>query len=52
MAVQFALPMVGSNGKGKRYEQPYFIYRVDSQPIFMAAIGSMPFEHGDETEGF
>lgn len=34
------------------HKQPYFIHRADDQPIFMAAIGSKPFERGDETEGF
>ncbi|HBZ8007604.1 TPA: SOS response-associated peptidase [Klebsiella variicola subsp. variicola] len=33
-------------------KQPYFIHRADGQPIFMAAIGSTPFERGDEAEGF
>ncbi|HBK2930486.1 TPA: SOS response-associated peptidase family protein, partial [Escherichia coli] len=33
-------------------KQPYFIHRADGQPIFMAAIGSAPFERGDEAEGF
>ncbi|CAD7562703.1 Gifsy-2 prophage protein [Citrobacter europaeus] len=33
-------------------KQPYFIYRADGQPIFMAAICSTPFERGDEAEGF
>jgi len=33
-------------------KQPYFICRADGQPIFMAAIGSTPFERGDEAEGF
>lgn len=33
-------------------KQPYYIYRKDGQPIFMAAIGSTPFERGDEAEGF
>lgn len=33
-------------------KQPYFIQRKDGQPIFMAAIGSTPFEHGDSAEGF
>ncbi len=33
-------------------KQPYFIHRKDGNPIFMAAIGSVPFERGDETEGF
>lgn len=28
------------------------IHRADGQPIFMAAIGSTPFERGDESEGF
>ncbi|HDU5899530.1 TPA: SOS response-associated peptidase [Klebsiella quasipneumoniae subsp. quasipneumoniae] len=33
-------------------KQPYFIHRKDDKPIFMAAIGSVPFERGDENEGF
>ncbi|WP_318368328.1 SOS response-associated peptidase [Enterobacter sp.] len=33
-------------------KQPYFIHRTDGEPIFMAAIGSTPFERGDEAEGF
>ncbi|ECG8590108.1 SOS response-associated peptidase [Salmonella enterica subsp. salamae] len=33
-------------------KQPYFIYRRDGLPLFMAAIGSTPFERGDEAEGF
>lgn len=33
-------------------KQPYFIHRKDGQPILMAAIGSTPFERGDEAEGF
>ncbi|CZX70335.1 Gifsy-2 prophage protein [Enterobacter hormaechei] len=33
-------------------KQPYFIHRADNQPIFMAAIGSTPFERNDEAEGF
>ncbi|WP_318388057.1 SOS response-associated peptidase [Enterobacter sp.] len=33
-------------------KQPYFIHRADGEPIFMAAIGSTPFERGDEAEGF
>lgn len=33
-------------------KQPYFIHRADGQPIFMAAIGSTPFERSDEAEGF
>lgn len=33
-------------------KQPYFIHRADGQPIFMAAIGSTPFERGDDAEGF
>lgn len=33
-------------------KQPYFIHRADGQPIFMAAIGSTPFERGDEAEDF
>lgn len=49
-----ALLMVGSNGRKKvtRSNPLYFIHRADGQPIFMAAIGSTPFERGDETEGF
>ena len=37
------------NGKIK---QPYFIHRRDGNPLLMAAIGSTPFERGDEHEGF
>ncbi|MBK2664347.1 SOS response-associated peptidase [Klebsiella pneumoniae] len=33
-------------------KQPYFIHRADGQPIFMAAISSVPFEREDEAEGF
>ena len=33
-------------------KQPYFIHRADGLPIFMAAIGSVPFERGDDVEGF
>lgn len=33
-------------------KQPFFIYRSDGQPVFMAAIGSTPFERGDDAEGF
>lgn len=33
-------------------KQPYYIHRKDGQPIFMACIGSRPFERGDESEGF
>lgn len=33
-------------------KQPYFIHRKDGKSIFMAAIGSVPFERGDEAEGF
>ena len=29
-------------------KQPYFIYRADGQAVFIAAIGSTPFERGDE----
>jgi putative SOS response-associated peptidase YedK len=36
----------------RRQKQPYFIHQADGQPIFMAAIGSTPFERGDDTEGF
>lgn len=38
--------------KGRDKKQPYFIHRKDGKPIFMAAIGSVPFERGDEAEGF
>jgi putative SOS response-associated peptidase YedK len=38
--------------KGRRQKQPTFIHRADAQPIFMAVIGSTPFERGDEAEGF
>ncbi len=31
-------------------KQPYFIHRKDGKPIFMAAIGSTPFERGDDAE--
>ncbi|MCS5969435.1 SOS response-associated peptidase family protein [Klebsiella variicola subsp. variicola] len=45
--------MDGLNGKREGdKKQPYFIHRADGQPIFMAAIGSVPFERGDEAEGF
>ncbi|MBZ7247851.1 hypothetical protein FMK74_19005 [Klebsiella pneumoniae] len=46
--------MGASNGRKKvtRSNPLYFIHRADGQPIFMAAIGSTPFERGDETEGF
>jgi putative SOS response-associated peptidase YedK len=33
-------------------KHPYFIHRADGQPIFMACIGSTPFECGDEAEEF
>jgi len=33
-------------------KRPYFIHRKEGKPIFMAAIGSVPFERGDEAEGF
>lgn len=33
-------------------QQPYFIHRTYGQPIFMAAIDSIPFERGDEAECF
>ena len=33
-------------------KEPYFIRRKDGKPIFMAAIGSVPFERGDEAEEF
>ena len=38
--------------KERDKKQPYFIHRADGQQIFMAAIGSTPFERGDEAEGF
>ncbi|HFZ2392395.1 SOS response-associated peptidase family protein [Klebsiella aerogenes] len=43
-----------SDGRKKvtRSNPLYFIHRADGQPIFMAAIGSTPFERGDETEVF
>lgn len=31
--------------------QPHFIHQADGQPMFMAVIGSTPFERGDEAEG-
>lgn len=52
MVGQSVLPMAGLSGKRRRQKQPYFIYRADGQPVFMAAIGSTPFERGDEAEGF
>ncbi|EJK9926733.1 SOS response-associated peptidase [Cronobacter sakazakii] len=33
-------------------KQPYFIHRADGEPLFFAAIGKAPFEHGDDREGF
>lgn len=33
-------------------KQPYFIRRKDQKPVFLAAIGSVPFERGDNAEGF
>ncbi len=47
-----ALLMAGLNGSVKETRSPYFIHRKDGQPILMAAIGSTPFERGDEAEGF
>lgn len=44
--------MAGLSGKEGDKKQPYFIYRADGQPVFLAAIGSTPFERGDEAEGF
>lgn len=53
MAGRYALQMVGLSGRKKVIKkQPYFIHRADGQPIFMAAIGSKPFERGDDAEGF
>lgn len=43
--------MAGLSGK-EGDKNSLFIYRADGQPIFMAAIGSTPFERGDEAEGF
>ncbi|WP_049222103.1 SOS response-associated peptidase [Serratia marcescens] len=33
-------------------KQPYFIYRRDGQPVFMAVIGARPFGLRDDGEGF
>jgi putative SOS response-associated peptidase YedK len=33
-------------------KQPHFIHRAGGQPIFMAAIGSTPFERANESVGF
>ncbi|MEB6511498.1 SOS response-associated peptidase [Enterobacter roggenkampii] len=33
-------------------KQPYFIHRKDGQPLFFACIGSVPYDRGDENEGF
>ena len=33
-------------------KQPYFTHRKDGKPIFMAALGRVSFERGDEAEGF
>lgn len=52
MGEQFVSLRVGLNGRRRDKKRPYFIHRVDGQPIFMAAIGSIPFERGDEAEGF
>lgn len=38
--------------EGRRQEAALLYHRADGQPIFMAAIGSTPFERGDEAEGF
>ncbi|MDZ7324915.1 SOS response-associated peptidase [Kosakonia sacchari] len=38
--------------KEENGKQPCFIYRKDGHPLLMAAIGSTPFERGDENEGF
>lgn len=37
------------NGNEK---QPWYIYHKDHSPLFFAAIGSTPFERGDNDEGF
>lgn len=53
MAGQSVLLTVGLSGKRKvTKKQPYFIHLEDGQPIFMAAIGSTPFDRGNEAEGF
>lgn len=39
------------NKEGEK-KQPYFIHRANGQPIFMAVIGSISFERGDDGEGF
>ncbi|WP_322114477.1 SOS response-associated peptidase family protein [Enterobacter ludwigii] len=47
------LPMDGSNGRRKATRNnPTSFTGADGQPIFMAAVGSTPFERGDEAEGF
>lgn len=33
-------------------KQPWYIYHKNHAPLFFAAIGSTPFERGDEHEGF
>jgi putative SOS response-associated peptidase YedK len=33
-------------------KQPYFIHRADGQPIFMAAIGSVPLSAATKPKGF
>ncbi|MCT4709186.1 SOS response-associated peptidase family protein [Enterobacteriaceae bacterium H11S18] len=33
-------------------KQPFMIYRENRQPLFFAAIGSVPFERDDKREGF
>ncbi|TDN51517.1 SOS response-associated peptidase family protein [Scandinavium goeteborgense] len=33
-------------------KQPYYIYREDGQPLFLAVIGKAPFEQSDGQEGF
>lgn len=49
MVGQSVLPMAGLSGKKEGdKKQPYFIYRADGQAVFIAAIGSTPFERGDE----
>ncbi|WP_318369792.1 SOS response-associated peptidase [Enterobacter sp.] len=50
-AIVFADGWFELKKEGNR-KQPYFIHRADGEPIFMAAIGSTPFERGDEAEGF
>jgi putative SOS response-associated peptidase YedK len=50
---ELSVSLTAGSGRSVRVEkQPYFIYRKDRQPIFMAAICSVPFELGDKAEEF